>query len=611
MTRYHTIKNIQQEKEYLDRQAFFISIFVLLLSLVLIARLIQLQILEQRKYQTLSKQNQMTVLPIKPNRGLIYDRNHFLLADNVPVYSLEVIPEQVPHLNQTLARLRKIIALNSDELITFKKLVKQHRPFDPIPLKIELSEKEIATFAVNKFNYPGIDISARLIRHYPYGPAFSHVLGYVSQISPKELETLDSNSYATQFIGKLGIEKFYEPVLHGIFGYQTLETNASGRIIRDIDKKIPHSGENLHLTIDARLQKKADELLKNQRGTLIALSPKTGEVLAMVSAPNYDPNRFVRGISAKDFQTLQRSQEKPLFNRTIRGQYPLASTIKPFMALMALENDVFSENDKIWDPGWFKIPNSSHAYRDLKRSGHGWVNLKRSIIESCNVYYLHVANTLGIDQINTGLKEFGFGQKIGIDISDELPGLIADPHWKKQAKHESWFPGDTLNSGIGQGYTLVTPLQLAYATSIIANRGTKIQPHLVKQVGTHTTEQKTLPPLNYQNVTHWQTVIDAMKAVILNSEGTGYRFGRHPAYTVAAKTGTAQVYSMDQYDFEKDAIPNNLRDHSLFIAFAPIKDPKIALSVIIENNRIAPKIARQFMDYYLVQLHGKPDWSKS
>lgn len=607
MRKNYTLKNISQEKEILDRRLFVLIFLIFSICVAIVCRLIELQMYERSKYQTLSKQNQLTVLPLSPNRGLIYDRNGLLLADNVPVYSLEVTPEQVPNIDKMLTNIQNIIELSQEEISTFKKMLKQHRPFDPIPLKIEMSEKSIAQFAVNKYKYPGVDVSARLIRYYPYYNAFSHVLGYVAQISPKELNELDQSNYsASNFIGKIGIEKFYESKLHGNVGFQKVEADATGRIIRSLEKTPPVSGKNLHLTIDARLQNYAYQLLDGEKGALVAIEPSSGEILTMVSSPSYDPNEFVRGLSSGTYRKLNNSEEKPLFNRAIRGQYPLASTIKPFLALYSLEKNALPHDFKIWDPGWFKLPNSTHVYRDWKRSGHGWVDLKRSIIISCDLFYYNLANTIGIDAIKDTLSNFGFGQRVSVDIHEELPGLVASPIWKKKFKHQPWFPGDTLNSGIGQGYMLSTPLQLANATAILANRGVRLKPHLVKNIGQAAVEPIQLEKVPFKKTEAWEKVISAMQGVITSKEGTGgYRFGRRPPYTVAAKTGTAQVFSTKQHDFTGEEIPEHLRDHSLFIAFAPAKKPKIAIGLVMEHNHYASKVARKFLDYYLINLHGK------
>lgn len=603
MGKFSTIKNVNQEKEMLDRRTFVLSFLIITTSVLLLVRLIDLQWKQRSKYQTLSKQNQLTILPLSPNRGLIYDRNGLLLADNIPVYSLEVTPEQTHHLNATLKKLQSLIHISKAEVSAFKKLIKQRRPFDPIPLKIELSEEEIALFSVNKFKYPGFEVSARLIRHYPYANAFSHVLGYVAQISPKELKEADQAKYsASNFIGKIGLEKYYEDRLHGDVGFQKVEADATGRVIRTLEKNPPISGQNLQLTIDARLQNFAHELLDGVKGAIVAIDPHDGGILAMVSSPSFDPNDFVRGFSSGDFQKIHASNVKPLFNRTIRGQYPLASTIKPFLGLHGLESETITPAFKIWDPGWFKLPNSTHLYRDWKHTGHGWVDLKRSIIISCDTYYYHLAHLLGINQIGLALKPFGFGKKVGIDLGEELPGLVPSPEWKLDSKQMTWFPGDTLNSGIGQGYMLATPLQLAFATSTLANRGTAMRPHLVQE---NDEEIKPIGKINFRHSENWETVIDAMQGVIRDNEGTGYRFGRHPSYTVAGKTGTAQVYSAKHHDFDKDEIPENLRDHSLFIAFAPVKNPQIALAIIVEHSPTAGKMARDMLDYYLLNLRRK------
>jgi len=513
---------------------------------------------------------------------------------------------------QLLSQITKIIPLTDIEIAQFQKQLKQHRRFDEIPIKLRLSEDEVAKFSENQYRFPGVIIKARLMRHYPYGSKLTHVLGYVGRINTQELNQIDLTNYsASNYIGKLGIEKYYEDELHGTVGYEQAENDASGQPVRVMSHSKPIPGENLYLTIDLKLQLAAEEALQGHRGAIVVIQPRTGQVLAMVSEPDYDPNVFVTGISSQDFKTLQDATDKPLYNRALRGQYPFASTIKPFIALQALNTGTISPSEKIYDPGWFQLKNSEHIFHDFKRHGHGNVDLLRAIMVSCDTYFYTLAYELGIQRIDDILSQFGFGQQTGIDLEDELPGVVSSPAWKRRVKGQSWYQGDTINSGIGQGYMQTTPLQLATAVSTIANHGQRIIPYLL--YGEHIPGKSWNPqPPNLQNKVelkdphYWEIVIQGMQHVVESEEGTAYRrFGSPASYTAAGKTGTAQVYSKIERHSEdghdpQENLPENLRDHSLFIAFAPVNNPQIAIAVIVENSREAVSIARKILDYYLV-----------
>lgn len=589
------------------RRIIVVALFLVVLIVLLCLRLIHLQVWQHSRYTTLSKHNQFEVISIKPNRGLIYDRNGELLAENIPVFALEVTPNRATKLKDTVEGLRKIVNIDDDDVTNFYKQVRQHRPFEPIPLRLHLTEEERATFAVNRYKFPGVDIKARLIRHYPYGSSFSHVLGYVGRINEYELKRVDSVNYSgTNFIGKLGIEKYYEKRLHGTVGYEQAEIDASGRIIRVLHRSKPVRGQNLYLTIDAKLQLEIEKAMQFHRGAVVAIVPKTGEVLAMVSSPSYDPNPFVNGISQKAYNTLRKDKNQPLFNRAIRGQYPLASTIKPFLAIKALDDEIVTPKTRIWDKGYYKLPNNNHVYRDWKRGGHGWVDMHRAILVSCDTYFYELANKMGIKRMDKILTQFGFGVYSKVDLGEELPGLIPTPDWKVQNRGESWYTGDTLISGIGQGFMLTTPLQLASATATLAARGDRIRPHLLlrEESADKTTKYNELIhefPITLSDKYIWDFVINAMEDVVSMHGGTGYRFGRDAPYTVAAKTGTGQVYSAKNHAHisQKD-LPEHLRDHTLFIAFAPVDDPQIAIAITVENSSIASNLARRVLDFYLL-----------
>lgn len=612
MQRRITIKNHVQEIQLTTQRCIAAFFFMLGLIALLIIRLIYLQISEHDVYTTLSKKNWLDIVPIEPTRGLIYDRNGILLAENIPVFSLDILPYKINNIPQMLAEISKIIPLSDTEIAQFHKELKQHRRFDEIPLKLRLTENEVARFYENQYRFPGALIKARLIRHYPLGSTFSHVLGYVGRINLDELDDIDTGNYsATNYIGKLAIEKFYEDELHGTVGYEQAENDASGQPIRVLNRIKPIPGKNLYLTIDSNLQAAAEQALGGNRGAIVAIQPATGQILALVSEPTYDPNIFVDGISTEDYETLQKSPDRPLYNRALRGLYPFASNIKPFIALEGLDSGIANPNFYIYDQGWYQLPNSSHKFHDMKRHGHGRVNLSRAITVSCDTYFFDLGHKLGIKRIDDILNQFGFGQSTGIDVGEELPGVVASPSWKRRVKGASWYEGDTVNSAIGQGYMQTTPLQLASGIATIANRGKRYIPHLLlseQQPGAKAEPQKAIPldPVILQDAATWEFVINAMQNVITTSEGTGHRFGQNLPYTIAAKTGTAQVYSIKKRNKNEEAeaqenLAENLRDHSLFIAFAPVDKPQIAIAVIVENNnKLAVNVARRLLDYYFL-----------
>jgi len=613
------IKNHLEEISLISQRGITALIFMTILILLLVLRLGYLQVVKNNMYSTLSQKNWLDLVPIEPTRGLIYDRNGVLLAENIPVFSLDVIPFKVDDVPKMLANISKIIPLTDTDIAQFQKELKQHRRFDEIPLKIRLSEAEVARFYENQYHFPGVLIKARLMRHYPYGDKFSHVLGYVGRINLDELTTIDATNYsASNYIGKLGIEKFYEDVLHGKVGYEQAENDASGEPIRVINQIKPIPGKNLYLTIDSGLQLAAEEALSGYRGAIVIIQPSTGQVLAIVSQPGFDPNLFVTGISSTDFKSLQQSLDKPLYNRALRGLYPLASTIKPFLAIEGLDSGITTPEYTIEDPGWYKLKNSERPFHDWRKHGHGLVNLNRAIMSSCDTYFYDLAFRLGIQRIDDILFKFGFGKLTGIDLGEELSGNVATPAWKRKTKGLSWYPGDTVISGIGQGYMQATPLQLAVGVSAIATKGKHVTPYLMLGSQEPGKSYKLNTSLRSENInlhspSIWTTVITGMQNVIESPEGTGYRFGPAP-YTVAAKTGTAQVYTKkyrnvnDDHQDNQATLPERLRDHSLLIAFAPVENPQIAIAIIVENSSLsvstenhgpAVGIARKLFDYYL------------
>jgi len=607
-----TLKDTNQESSLINRRVFLSGAVILFLVAVLIARLVYLQVMMHDHYSTLSKHNRVKILPIPPIRGLIYSEDGVLLAENRPSFSLEIVPENIDDIDKTIANLRNIISITDFDVERFKKLLTKKRHYESIPLRFNLSEREVAEFAVNRHRYNGVDIVARLNRYYPYGDKFVHTIGYVARIDEEDAKNLDASNYrGTTHIGKSGIEKAYENVLHGTVGYQQVEVNAQGRVVRILDRTSSQPGKNIHLTLNVSLQRAAVAALHGKKGAIVAINPETGDVLAAVSAPGYDPNPFVNGIDTKSYQTLLHSKQKPLINRVIRGKYPPGSTIKPFLGFIGLESGVRSSADETWCPGWYSLKGHEHRYRDWKKQGHGHVNLNKAIRRSCDVYFYALAHDLGIDRIYKGLQAFGFGKVTGIDIGGESSGLLPSRAWKKKALGQVWYPGETLILGIGQGYMLTTPLQLAKATATLANGGKLIKPRLVSMISdTINNKMEILEPvienrIKMKNKSNWEEVIRAMRDVVHGIGGTAWRSGLKAEYEFAGKTGTAQVIGIAQdKEYDKEAIPEELQDHALFIAFAPVEKPKIAIAIIVENggggSRAAAPIARKLFDHYLL-----------
>jgi penicillin-binding protein 2 len=592
----------------------FLMVLVVILSIILLIRLAYLQITLFDRYETLSLKNQMSIIPIAPPRGIILDRNGIVLAENVPVYVLEITPEHVTQMDETIQKLRILIpSITEDDVKEFKHACAQNRSYTSIPIKLKLNEEEVATFASQQYRFPGVNITARLMRNYPLGEITAHVLGYVGRINVKELNQVDSTNYrGTNFIGKTGIENYYEAKLHGQVGYQQVETDVSGRTVRVVNKKPPLSGEKLYLSLDIQLQQAAYTALKEKRGAVVAIDPRNGEVLVLASAPSYDPNLFVNGITTENYKTLSNTTNRPLYNRAVRGLYPPASTVKPYVALAGLEGGVVDLQYSIPDPGWFRLPNVKHIYHDWKKYGHGRVNVQRAIMMSCDTYFFQLGHKLGITALASMFGQFGFGQFTHIDLMEEAPGILPDNAWKRKMKGVAWYPGDTLITSIGQGFMLASPLQLASAVATLSQKGLRYRPHLLLK-SVQNDRNKEYPyqrvqeaVITLKNPENWNVVIEAMHSVIKSNEGTGYRFGRDAPYSVAAKTGTAQVHSGRQYIQSRyEDIPELLRDHSLFIAFAPVEAPEIAIAVMVENDVIAASVARQVMDAYFASRPEK------
>ena len=578
----------------------------------LFVRLAKLQIVEYAHFADLSENNRVRLMALPPNRGLIYDRNGVVLAENRPTFHLELIPEQIDDLDATLQGLSEIVSLTERDVTQFRKSMRAHRSFESISLRTRLDDVEVARLAVNRHRFPGMDISARLTRHYPQGESAVHAVGYVGRINEKELESIDQGNYrGTSHIGKTGLEKFYEDELHGTVGQQNVEVNAEGRVLRVVDKIAPVPGNDLVLSLDIELQKVAEKALADHHGSVIAIAPQTGEVLAFASTPMYDPNLFVHGISYAKYDELQHAEGKPLFNRALFGQYPPGSTLKPFVGLAGLEAHTVSVDEEINCKGHYLIPDdeTERKYRDWKKEGHGYTDMDVAIEQSCDVYFYELAYRLGIDRMHDFLAKFGFGQRTGIDLVGERSGLLPSRDWKKKVHRTIWYPGETLIAGIGQGYVLATPLQLAAATATLANKGVNVQPHLLNSVQmAETKEVKAFEPeesrfaLRYPR--HWDDMFRAMKKVVHGGLGTARATGWGMKYKMAGKTGTAQVFGVAQdEEYDEETVAKKLRDHGLFVAFAPFESPKIAVAVVVDNgehgSRMAP-IAHKVIDHYLL-----------
>ncbi len=603
-----SIKDHLHESQLFLGRAIVSGVLVILVLALLAGRMFYLQVLSHEHFITLSKDNRVKLQPLPPTRGLIYDRKGLTLAQNLPAYSLEITPEKVPDMESTLQALSQIIEISEDDIQRFHRLLRQHRHFDSIPLRIRLETDEVSRLAVNRHRFPGVDVRATLLRDYPQGMETAHLLGYVGRINQKELEYIDTSNYSgTSYIGKNGVEKSYESLLHGQVGLQQVEVNAKGRVLRVLEDQAPTPGDNLRLFLDMELQEIALESLGEFNGAVAAIEIKTGGVLALVSKPGYNPNLFVEGISNKAYEALKNSPDKPLFNRAIRGQYPPGSSVKPFIGLAGLEYGVVGYHQETYCPGYYQLPGQEHKYRDWKKWGHGKVDMEKAIVESCDVYYYELARTLGIDRLHEFLTKFGFGQPTRVDLTGELSGLLPSREWKRERRNEPWYPGETLIVGIGQGYFLTTPLQLAAATATLANQGHHIRPRVVASIempdGTVRESPKIIDDLHQLDPVHWNQIIEAMTQVVEGLHGTA-RAIRTDSYHIAGKTGTAQVFSVKQdEEYDEETVAKRRRDHALFIAFAPVEDPQIAIAVVVENGghggSVAAPIARKIMDHYL------------
>lgn len=598
-----TFKDYTAEKKIVTVRAWASMFLMLLLLIGLACRLFYLQVIRYSEMSTQSDENRVHLRAIPPIRGLIYDTSGKLVAMNRSSRILAIVRERVSSIDNLLFEIAALIPLSDSEIGRYRRRFKRGRPFEAVPLKFDLTDEEIALIAVNQFMLPGVEINAELVRHYPEGSVYTHSIGYVGRINDRELKRIDAARYSgIHTIGKIGVEKYYESVLHGKPGYQEVETNARGRVLRVLKQSDSQPGQDLRLYLDTKVQKIAIEAMEGKRGAVVAMDPKTGGVLVMVSNPSFDPNLFVTGIDSKTYNGLNKSIDRPLYNRASLGEYPPASTIKPIMALALLANDLVVGSDRIYDKGWFQVPGSEHRFRNWKRQGHGWVDLSRAIYVSNDTYFYHQASKLGIDTLHAFASQFGLGRRTGIDIGEERPGLLPSKAWKRGLYGQPWYPGETIIAIIGQGYMLVTPLQLAEMSALIANKGKHVQPKLVKDNISSLAREEWGGDVEVGNVDNWELIINAMEKVVSSPKGTAYwRIGKGMQYSMAAKTGTAQVVSIAQgEDYDAEKLKEFERDHSLFIAFAPIEDPQIAIAVILENSNGASSVARKVTDAYLL-----------
>jgi len=611
------IKDHFRETRLYNARLSVIGVIVVTLVFALILRLAYLQVFAHRHYETLSQANRIKPIPIQPPRGLILDRNGVILAQNYPVYTLEIIPEQVDDMNTLLEELGQIVSLNEVDLKNFRKQLRERPRFENLVLRSHLTEEEAARLAVKRTYFSGVELEARLRRHYPLSGLGVHFLGYVGRINEQEQDQIDKAAYrGMEYIGKLGLEATYEKTLLGQVGVEKVETNAHGRSLRILERIAPVAGKNLYLSVDAKLQDLAEKALGKRRGAIIAMEPATGAILAFVSTPTYDPNPFVQGIDPDSYQSLLDDPDKPLINRALNGQYAPGSTIKAFLGLAALEQDGFNPDKPVFCPGWFTLPGSTHQFRDWKKGGHGEVNLHDAVVQSCDVYFYKLAVAMNIDGMKKFLEPFGFGHKTGVDLFNESDGILPSPEWKA-ARKQTWYPGETVITGIGQGSILVTPLQLADAMSAMANHGVRMKPQLVQAIvdaknqARRETEPVVTVKIPLKDPHNLDIQIQNLTDVVHTNRGTAYGIGYNSPYKIAGKTGTAQVRSVAQgQSYSEKATPERYRDHALFVSFAPVGDPKVAVSVIVENgghgSSAAAPIARKVMDFLILGKTSTP-----
>jgi len=613
MPQYIALKDQHRESRVYSARTVTAILIVLGLLLVVLLRYFSLQITQHEIYKTESERNRVQLQSLPPKRGLIFDRNGVLLADNRPSYLLSIVRERVADLEATLAELQTLLPITESDLKKFRKKLKRCRGYEAVPLRFRLTEEERARLAVNRHRLPGVIVDARLLRHYPHGELFSHALGYVGRINEQETYDLDEVDYRGTFhIGKVGVEKYYEDILHGEVGYQNVETNAHGRVLRVLERHDPSPGADLTLHLDMAVQKAAYEALGDRRGAVVAIDTLTGGILALVSTPGFDTNLFVNGISTADYSALRDSIDVPLFNRAVQGQYPPGSTLKPFMSMAGLDAGLVTPETTVPDPGWYRIPGDSRRYRDwilrIRGTGHApEVDMHMAIRESCDVYFYDLARRLTIDGMYDRLHPYGFGERTGIDTTGERRGVLPSTRWKREDRAQPWYPGETVSAGIGQGYMLSTPLQLAVTTAVLASRGVRHAPRFLQSVNGELVEVPTREPI-VSKEEYWDTVYSGMRAVVHESKGTAKKLAAGIQYEMGGKTGTAQVIGIAQNAvYNEEEVAERHRHHGLFIAFAPLESPTIAVAIIVENgggSSAASPIARPVIDAWLLGKAG-------
>lgn len=613
------IRDYTAESALFSRRALVAFMGIVALMGVLLVNLYNIQVNQFQDYKTRSNDNRIKVVPIAPNRGLIYDRNGILLAENRPIFSLELTPEKIKDIDETIIQLRTFLEISDERVTRFHKERKRTRRFKSVPLLNQLTEEQVALFSVNQHRFPGVEVNATLKRYYPYGKVLTHVLGYVSRINDRDLQRLEredkvANYQATRDIGKLGIERFYEDLLHGTAGYQEVEVNNRGRIIRTLKYVPPVPGQDIVLNLDIKLQQYLYGLLDGRRGSAILLDPTDNGVLAMLSSPSYDPNSFVHGISGKDYRALLEDKDRPLVNRATLGIYPPASTVKPFIAVAALQEKVITTKTTRNDPGYWRIPNSkTRPFRDWLRWGHGRVDILKSIEESVDTFYYQIAYDMGIDRISTWMMLFGFGDFTGIDIHEESKANMPTREWKMARHRQPWYQGDTIPVGIGQGYWTATPMQIAKATSVLVNKGEVIAPHLLRATIDKTQEPhvttaapiESYPPVEGVSQRYWTVALEGMRLANHGKKGTARRAFAKAEYMTGGKSGTAQVFGLkEDEEYNADELAEHLRDHALYTGFAPFDNPEVIVTVVLENagsgsSNGAP-VAREIFDHVLI-----------
>lgn len=612
-TEHKPFRDYSAESALFVRRALVAFIGILLLSGVLVTNLYHLQVVHVDDYRTRSNANRIKLVPIEPSRGIIYDRNGIPLALNRTIYQLELVPDKVDNLQDTLAALKPIVNLTDDDLENFEKERKCSRRFTPIPVKTALSDVDVARLAVNQYRFPGVEVKGYQRRYYPYGSALTHVLGYVSKINDKDVDRLSKEEEiadyaATRDIGKLGIERYYEDILHGKPGYEEVEVNNRGRVIRQLHEQPPQAGQDIYLTIDLNLQIYVEKLLEGSRAAVVIIDPRDGGLRALVSTPSYDPNLFVGGISSKDYRALLNDPNKPLINRATQGLYPPASTVKPYIAASALSANVITLTTSLFDPGWWQLPGSEKRFRDWKKWGHGHLNVTKSLEESADTFFYQVAYDMGIDRLAEWMNKFGYGEYTGIDLAEERSGNMPTREWKQKRFKRPWYQGDTIPVGIGQGYWIATPIQMAKALTTLINDGNVKTPHLLYSARNSGVivpyRQQEVSRLSGVRASYWEIAKDGMYGVANRQNGTAHKFFADTPYKVAVKTGTAQVFGLKENEtYNAHKIAEHLRDHKLLMAFAPYNNPKIAISIVLENGGAGPAIsalARQMLDHIML-----------